>query len=214
MFCELFAVVECNGVASVLVWSQQVGCHSCYASGMLTPYMPGQYIAILSLRECDQSTTMILDDDGVAFPVAETHLLINYFRAIINTDAVFYHTTSLLTTCITLAAFFLAMQVTTKIAAVTSISLDMLIDCFMADLKATFQLKTVGGLLWTQVFSYQTIDPAHSLNENCLPLLQACFRQSRNDCAWFGRQPRLPLLRLNSLEMVDLTTPTYRAIWV
>jgi hypothetical protein len=39
----------------------------------------------------------------------------------------------------------------------------------------------------------------------------ACFHASRNDCAWFGRQPRLPLLRLNSLEMVDYGLPNGKA---
>jgi len=158
MLCELFAVVECYGVTLILEGRQQACCNSRYAVGMLTTNMPGQYIARLSLGECDQSTAMILADDGIAFPVADTRLLINYFRAIINADTVFNHATSLLPTRVTLAALFLATQVTAKVAAVTLVGIDMLVDCFMADLKASFQLKPVGSLLWAQIFPYQPID--------------------------------------------------------
>src|ERR1035437_2521103 len=147
MFCELFTVVECNGMASILVGSQQACCHSCYTVGMLTTNMPGQYIARLPLGECDQSATMILADDSITFPVTNTRLLINYFWTIINADAVFNHTTSFLPTRVTFAAWFLATQVTAKIAAVTFVSIDMLVDCFMADLQSAFHLKPVGSLL-------------------------------------------------------------------
>ena len=158
MLCELFTVIECNGVASILVGSQQACCHSCHAVGMFTTNMPGQYIARLSLGECDQSTTMILADDGITFPITNTRLLINYFWTIINTDAVFNNATSFLPTGITLAAWFLATQVTAQVAAIKLVGIDMLVDCFMADLQSAFQLKTVGSLLWAQVFSYQTIN--------------------------------------------------------
>jgi hypothetical protein len=36
MLCELFTVVECNGVASILEGGQQACCPSRYAVGMLT----------------------------------------------------------------------------------------------------------------------------------------------------------------------------------
>ena len=158
MFCKLFTVVECNGVASILVGSKQAGCHSCYDVGMLTANMPGQYIARLPLGECDQSTTMILADDSIAFPVTKTRPLINYFWTIINADAVFNHSTTLLPARVTFTALFLAAKVTAKVATATLVGIDMLVDCFMADLQATFQSKPIGSLLRTQVFSYQAID--------------------------------------------------------
>src|SRR5450756_298158 len=114
---------------------------------MLTAYMPGQYIARRSLCKCNQPAAMILTDDGITFPVANTRLLINYCWTFINTDAVFNHTTSFLPTCITLAAWFLATQVPAQVTTVTFVSVDMLVDCFMADLQSAFQLKPVGGLL-------------------------------------------------------------------
>ena len=40
----------------------------------------------------------------------------------------------------------------------TSIRIDPLIDRFMADLQATFQLKPVGSLLWAKVFPYHPVD--------------------------------------------------------
>ena len=101
---------------------------------------------------------MILADDGIAFPIANTRLLINYFWTIINADAVFNHTTSFLPTRVTLAAWFLAAQVAAQVTTFTFVSIDMLIDCFMADLQSAFQFKPVGSLLWAQVFSYQPIN--------------------------------------------------------
>src|SRR5450631_627566 len=130
MLSKLFTVVECNGVASILVGSQQACCHSCYAVGMLTTNMPGQYITRLPLGKCDQSTAMILADDGIAFPITNSRLLINYFWTFINTDAVFNSATSFLPTRITLTALFLATQVTAQVAAVSFVSIDMQVDGF------------------------------------------------------------------------------------
>lgn len=108
MFRKFFAVVECNGVAVVLVGTQQARCHRRDASGMLAAYMPCQYIARHPFRQRDQPAFVVLADDSISFPVTHTYLLSNDVRTIINADTVANGAAPFLSAGITLATRFLA----------------------------------------------------------------------------------------------------------
>lgn len=108
MLRKFFTVVECDGVAFILVGAQQARRHSRDTSGMLAAYVPRQHITRHPFSQRDQPTPVVLADDGIAFPVTHACFVSNDVRAIINADTVLDRATSFLPACITLAARFLA----------------------------------------------------------------------------------------------------------
>src|SRR4030042_1977605 len=131
---KFFTVVECDGVALVLVGNQQARCHSRYTIGMFAAYMPRQHIARLSLCQGNQSAFVILANDGVTLPITNARLLVDNFRALINADAVLDHAPPLLPARITLAIRFLSAQVLAHIASIPFARIDVLVDGLMAEL--------------------------------------------------------------------------------
>jgi len=70
MLRKLFAIIECNGMASVLVGRQQVRNDRSYAISMLAAYMPRQHIARLTFSQRNDATLVILADHGISLPVS------------------------------------------------------------------------------------------------------------------------------------------------
>jgi len=154
---------------------------------------------------------VILANDDAALPVTNTRLLVDNFRALINAGTIFDHTPSFLPTRITLAVRFLS---TGMLAYVAFPSIEVLVDGLMADLHQpsnASRSEACSGLRSARINLSVSVQ---SSDKNCLPLKQDCLCSSRNDCACLGRQPRRPLLRLNSREIVDLSTPAFLAIYL
>ena len=105
---KFFTVVECDGVAFALVWSQQTRYYSRYTIGMAARDMPRQHIARFSLCQGNQSAFVILANDGVTLPITNARLLVDNFRALFNADAVLDRAPPLLPARIMLAPRFLA----------------------------------------------------------------------------------------------------------
>jgi len=110
MLRKLFAVIECDGVAFILVGTQQARCHGCDTSGMLAAYMPRQHITRHPFSQRDQPAFVVLADDGIALPITHVCFLSNDVRTFINADTVADGATPFLSTCITLATRLLASQ--------------------------------------------------------------------------------------------------------
>ena len=103
MLRKFLPVVECDGVTLIHVGRQQARHDPRDALGMLTAYVARQHIARLAFSQCYQAAFVILANDGVALPVANTGFLFNDLRPLIDADTVLERASSLLPAGITLA---------------------------------------------------------------------------------------------------------------
>ena len=86
----------------------------------------------------------------IAFPVADSGLLSDNSRALLNAETI-GDTSPVVLFSITFTVLFLATQVLVYISSFTLIFVDIEVNPFVADLDSLFFIKTTGNLFWTPV---------------------------------------------------------------
>ena len=86
----------------------------------------------------------------IAFPVADSGLLSDNSRALLNAETV-GDTSPVVLFAITFTTLFLATQVLVYISSFALIFVDIEVNPFAADLDSLFFIKTTGNLFWTPV---------------------------------------------------------------
>ena len=89
----------------------------------------------------------------IAFPVADSGLLSDNSRALLNAETV-DDTSPVVLFALTFTALFLATQVLVYISSFALIFVDIEVNPFAADLDSMFFIKTTGNLLWNPVLLY------------------------------------------------------------
>lgn len=97
-------------------------------------------------------------DHGVAFPVAYAALLIDNPRAFVNADPVLDRAPALLTTRVTLPAWFLAAQVLPQVATSAFVFINVHVDRLMADSQSAFQCKSARCLFRAHIQPNQSFN--------------------------------------------------------
>ena len=86
----------------------------------------------------------------ITFPVADSGLLRDNSRALLNTKTV-DNTSPVVLFTITFTTLFLATQVLVYISSFALIFVDIEVNPFAADLDSLFFIKTTGNLFWAPV---------------------------------------------------------------
>ena len=94
--------------------------------------------------------TLPFNYNRVTFPVADSGLLIDNNRALLNVETV-GGTSLVVLFAITFTTLFLATQVLVYISSFTLIFINIEVNPFAADLDSLFFIKTTGNLFWTPV---------------------------------------------------------------
>ena len=95
-------------------------------------------------------TLVAFPNNRIAFPVADSGLLSDNSRALLNAKTVGYSSPVVLF-AITFTALFLATQVLVYISSFALIFVDIEVNPFAADLDSLFFIKKTGNLFWTPV---------------------------------------------------------------
>jgi hypothetical protein len=93
---------------------------------------------------------VLFNYNHIAFPVADSGLLSDNSRALLNAETV-GDTSPVVLFSITFTALFLATQVLVYISSFALIFVDIEVNPFAADLDSLFFIKTTGKNFWTSV---------------------------------------------------------------
>ncbi len=112
-----------------------------YRSGLFGVRFGQNGIFGFAFHKSGDDPSMSIANDEIAFPVADSGLIVNDSRAFINTDTVGNASPAILF-AVTFAVFFLATQVMMKITALSFILVNMEVNAFVTDRNALFFKQT------------------------------------------------------------------------
>lgn len=131
---EFPPVVGSNRMHPSSVWLEQAGGCFCHSLGGLPLHLANQRISRLSLDHADDGLPMILADDGICLPVADTTSGIDDSRTLLDGLAV-RDDAAPICLAITLPALLLAAQILPKNATASFVGINPLVHRLNADVS-------------------------------------------------------------------------------
>src|SRR3990172_1431703 len=118
--------------------------------GTLGSYPADEGEARFALGECHQSALVTLADDQIDLPVAQARAAIHHRWTLFNAGLGRDFAPPIMAT-VAFAAFFLTAQVFVQLASGALVSVNVLVNVFVADLKGMALLQATGNLLWAPI---------------------------------------------------------------
>ena len=139
---EFPPVVGSNRMHPSLVWLEQASGCFYHCLGGLPLHLANQRVSRLSLDQADDGLPVVLADDGICLPVADTTSSIDDSRTLLNGLAV-GDDAAPICLAITLPALLLTAQILPKNATVSFVGINPLVHRLNAD------IRIVADLVWT-----------------------------------------------------------------